>query len=83
MDKEVIMAKKVVKWFQPSDRSTGWNKDDKPATRRRKVLKSRWNNPLKAGRAMQSLANVTTDPTTKRLAKSDAQYFFGLHRKRK
>ena len=77
------MAKKVEKWFEPSERSTGWSKLDPPATRRHKVLKSRWNNPLKAARAMQSLSNVTKDPTTARLAGQDARYFYDLYRKRK
>ena len=31
---------------------------------------------LAAGRALQELANVTTDAATKRLAKVDADYFF-------
>ena len=77
------MAKQVVKWFEPSPRSTGWDKDDPPATRRRNVLKSRWNNHLKAARAMQALSNVTTDSKTKRLAAQDARYFYAQYRKKK
>jgi len=77
------MAKAGEKWFEPSERSTGWDKHDPPAVRRRNVLKSRWNNPLKAARAMQALSNVTKDPTTARLAGQDARYFYELHRKKK
>jgi len=77
-EKEKVMAKK---WFNPKKHS-GWKKDQKPSTRRakllsatdkRKTMKSRY---LSAGRKAQSLANVTEDKDTERKARADAKYFF-------
>jgi hypothetical protein len=70
------------KWFTPG-RSTGWSKDDSEAVRRRSVLKARRGNPLKAGRALMALANVTRDEKTAKRARSDALYFFKLNRQKK
>lgn len=80
------MAKKVDKWFQPEDwgsKPLGWSKDDPQTKRRRIALKNRGNDPLKAARALQSLANVTADKETARKAKADAAYFFRLNRQKK
>ena len=69
------------KWFNPKKHS-GWKKTQKPTTRRAKLLavtdkrKSMKKRYLSAGRKAQALANVTTDKTTEKLAKSDAKYFF-------
>lgn len=73
----------VTKWFNPRNRKLGWSKDDPAKTRRANALKSRWNNPIKAGRALLALSNVTTDPVTAKLAKQDADYFFKMNEKRK
>ena len=66
------------KWYHHG-KSLGWNKDDGQVKRRRAALASRRGNYLKAGRALQSLANVTTDRETARKARADALYFFKKH----
>jgi len=66
-------------WFEPQV-ETGWRKSQSEAVRRVGVLKAHKGDELTSGRAMQALANVTTDKETKRKAKSDAQYFFRIHR---
>ncbi len=76
------------KWFKdavldrPPYHLSGWAKE-LPAKKRRKAAVasrdgklSRHNKYLSAGRALQALANVTTDPATKEAASSDAKYFF-------
>jgi hypothetical protein len=72
--------KSATKWFEPG-RHTGWSKSDGQATRRRTILKSRQGNYLKCARALQALANVTTDSETRRKAHSDAIYFYRMHAK--
>ena len=79
------MAKR---WFKeavkggPTSNLGGWKKGKSARTRRRLAVASRpktWNPETKyrsAGRALQALANVTKDKTTKRIARSDAKYFF-------
>lgn len=67
------------KWFQ-AGKSLNWSKSDSQTTRRRNALKARKGNYLKAGRALQALANVTTDAETARKARSDARYFFEKNR---
>jgi len=67
-------------WYRPSVH-TGWSKDDKPVTRRRKVLVSHKGDLLAAGRSMQALSNISTDKTTARLAGQDARYFFNRLKK--
>lgn len=66
------------KWYHHG-KSLGWSKDDGQIKRRRAALASRRGNYLKTARALQSLANVTTDPTTKRRARADALYFYRKH----
>lgn len=75
------MSRKVVKFFAPKV-ETGWHKNQKPAYRRRLVLKAHRGDLLASGRAMQSLANVSQDSATARKAKQDADYFFRLNAKR-
>ena len=77
------MVKTKVKWFKPSPRKLNWSKEDTQARRRDNALKARYDNPLKAGRALQALSNVTKDAETKRKARADAQYFFRLSRSKK
>ncbi len=61
----------------------GWSKSQSAIVRRRRALSSRpksWSlreKYLSAGRALQSLANVTKDKSTHLKAKSEANYFFG------
>ncbi len=76
------MAKKVEKFFNPQVH-TGWHKSQSKDYRRRLALKAHDNNYLSTGRAMQSLANVSQDKQTQRLAKQDANYFFSMHKKHK
>lgn len=72
------------KWFAAAKgkKSTGWKKSQSAETRRQKLLaatdkrRSLHNRYVEAGRNIQMLANVTTDPETKTKATSDAQYFF-------
>ncbi|MCJ7696992.1 MAG: hypothetical protein MUO73_01505 [Thermoplasmata archaeon] len=61
---------------------TGWSKHDSAAIRRKHLYSatvpslSRHEKLIQAGRFAQELANVTTDPETKKLANEDAHYFF-------
>ena len=80
----------MVDWFKkavkdkPPYTLKGWNKNLPPSLRRSKALNSRPSNwPLKkkrlsAARALQALANITQDFDTRVKAKSDADYFFKL-----
>jgi len=70
------------KWFEPNPRSLNWSKDDTIQRRRRNALKARYNNPLKAARALQALSNVTLDLETKRKSRADALYFFKLYERK-
>jgi hypothetical protein len=53
-----------------------WHKTDSVETRRNHALKAHGGDDLATARALKALANVTTDPETKELAKADAAYFF-------
>jgi hypothetical protein len=64
------------KFFHPKV-VMNWHKDDPPETRRANALKAHNGDGLATARALQELANVTTDVATARLAKVDADYFFG------
>ena len=70
------------KWFEPQ-KHRGWRKE-MSAKKRRAVLlsstdkrRSLHDRYVEAGRAIQALANVTTDRETRKKAKADAEYFFG------
>ena len=76
-----MAAKKQGKWFE-AGRSLNWHKDDGQIKRRRAALASRHGNYLKAGRALQGLANLTTDKDTARKARADAMYFFRKHQEK-
>ncbi|MGH2507632.1 MAG: hypothetical protein ACRESI_03325 [Gammaproteobacteria bacterium] len=66
---------KSKRFFNPKVK-TGWRKNQAAAVRRRKALQAHKGNKTAAGRALQELANVTTDARTAKLAKADADYFF-------
>ena len=78
------------KWFReavykrPPYTLGGWRKNQPARVRRRHALASRPKNwslrrrRRSAGQALQALANVTKDPETRRKARADAKYFFGL-----
>jgi len=76
-----MVYKRKVKWFKPK-KHTGWRKTQSSTTRRRKLLDSTSkrmtlrNRYRQAGRRANALANVSTDPDTKRKARTDANYFF-------
>jgi len=53
-----------------------WRNDDPEEPRRTNALKAHGNDVLATAKALQALANVTTDSDTKKLAKADADYFF-------
>jgi len=73
---------KTEKWYSSSV-IMGWRKDQSMATRRRLALRSHKGDKLATARALQSLANVTQDKQTKKLARADALYFYALHNKGK
>jgi hypothetical protein len=56
-----------------------WGKDLPAGARRANALKAHKGDELATARALQALANVTTDAETARLAKTDADYFFSKH----
>jgi len=70
------------KFFEPG-KSLNWRKVESQSKRRDAALRSRRGNSLKAARALQALANVTQDAETAHKARSDATYFFNIHRRRK
>ena len=51
------------------------HKEMSESTRRAKALATHGGDELAPGRSLQALANVTTDSETKKLARSDAEYF--------
>jgi IS5 family transposase len=73
---------KKEKWFKPGE-PIGWMKDMPTDERREKALESRDGDLLATARALQALANVTVDKSTKAKAAADAKYFFEEYRKEK
>ena len=80
--KVMTVAERKERWFAPG-KKLNWRKDEKQSTRIRKTLASRDGNILAAARALNALANVTKDATTRRLARSDAQKLFARYKKQK
>lgn len=66
------------KWYQHNV-EMNWHKDEPAEVRRANALKAHKGDELATARALQALANVTTDPETSELAKNDADYFFAKH----
>jgi hypothetical protein len=66
------------KWYQHVV-EMNWHKDQPSDVRQTNALTAHKGDELAAGRALQALANVTTDVETARLAKADADYFFAKH----
>ena len=67
------------RWYEHGA-ETGWSKS-LPATERRELaLGGHKGDVLAAARGLQALSNVTSDPTTRRLARADAQYFYREYR---
>jgi len=67
------------KWFEHKV-DMNWGKDMAAETRRANALKAHTGDLLATGRALQALANVTTDAETATAAKADADYFFAKNR---
>ena len=68
-------APKSKRWYRPSVH-TGWSKDLSQKARVAKVVRAHKGDLLASARALQALANVTTDPTTARLAGADAKVLY-------
>jgi hypothetical protein len=68
------------KWYHPKVEMK-WHKDMGAEERRQNALLAHGGDELAAAQALQALANVTTDRETKRLARADARYFYGEHKK--
>ena len=66
------------KWYEHNV-EMNWHKDEPAELRRANALKAHKGDELATARALQALANVTTDTETARLAKTDADYFFSKH----
>ncbi len=63
------------KWYQHKV-EMNWHKDEPAKVRRANALKAHKGDELATARALQALSNVTADPETSKLAKTDADYFF-------
>ena len=71
---------KAERWYEPGVKMN-WEKGMAVSKRRSNALKAHRGSELSTARALQSLANVTTDRATRTAAKKDADYFFKLHAK--
>ena len=70
------------KWFNPQD-TIGWHKSKPQATRLRLAVRGKDGDVLAAARALQALANVTVDKSTKQKAGADAKALFARYKKSK
>jgi len=77
-----MKRKNSEKWYNPTV-ATGWSKKDPAHLRRYRALRAHKGDKLATARALLALANVTTDKTTKRLARTDANYFFEQNKRGK
>lgn len=71
------------RWYQEAtegSRPLGWRKDMSREKRIRVALRNRRGDVLATARALNALANVTTDIETKRKARADASYLYKVHR---
>jgi hypothetical protein len=62
-----------------SARQLGWDEDMGQTKRRRAVLESCHNRPLKAARILQNTAKLGRTDEVRRKAKADSSYFYRLH----
>lgn len=67
------------RWFEPGE-PLGWRKEMPVNKRRGIALRNRGGDYLATARALQALANVTTDQEAKVKARLDASYFFNKHK---
>jgi len=70
---------KSQKWYEHNV-EMNWHKDESVEVRRVNALNAHNGDELATARALQAVANVTTDSETATLAKSDAEYFFSRHK---
>ena len=70
------------KWYS-SGKPLNWSKKDSQTTRRREALRARKGDYLATARALQALANVTTDPETRRKSEGDSHYFLKMYHVKK
>ncbi len=75
------LTPKAQRWFKPVGTLSGWEKTQSTSERRRKAARGRTD--LSSARALNQLANVTSDRATERVARADAKYFFEKHRRGK
>lgn len=66
-----------------SARQLGWDEDMSQTRRRAMLLERCSNRPLKAGRILQNTVKRGGSDEIRRKAKSDADYFFRLHERRR
>lgn len=74
------------RWYQEAtegSRPLGWKKDMSREKRIGVALRSRRGNVLATARALNALANVTTDYDTRVRARADAAYLYGVHRRQR
>ncbi len=67
------------KWYEHKT-EMNWHKEMAADARRANALKAHKGDNTATGRALQALANVTTDAETARIAKTDADYFFSRNK---
>ena len=65
---------KAMQWYHPKVH-TGWEKNLPASVRRARVLRAHKGDLLSSYHAMDSLAKVSTDKTTKIKARADAEFF--------
>ena len=66
------------KWYEHNV-EMNWHKDEPAGVRRANAREAHKGDRLATARSLQALANVTADPETREVAKSDADYFFAKH----
>lgn len=74
------------RWYQEAtegSRPLGWRKDMSREKRLRVALRNRRGDVLATARALNALANVTTDTETRLRARADAAYLYGVYRRQK
>jgi len=72
---------KARRWYEPTV-ETGWRKDLPQRTRIARMVRAHGGDLLASARALQALANVTTDRETKQKAQADAKLLFRKYAKR-
>jgi hypothetical protein len=74
------------RWYQEAtadSKPLGWRKTMPQRDRIRVALRARRGDVLATARALNALANVTTDIETKRKARADASYLYKMYRQQR